>query len=262
MPVERLIRGRRLRARQRRGAHRLQHREGRHRRGERARLAGVRRDTPRRSGPASRSATRSPRSSRSRRAWRCSTGTCFWACRTSAAPASPARPARPPSAGGCGMDVDVSKVPLREPGMEPIEIMMSESQERMFAICAPGEPRRGPRHLREVGSRRDAACDGDRGRHAAALHGRGGRRGGPGDARWRGGRSTTAPAEKPAYLDEVAGVRHGLACPAGETSAEALLTPARLAEHLQQAVGLRAVRPHGQGQHGAASRAATRRSSG
>lgn len=39
--------------------------------------------------------------------------------------------------GGCGMDVDVSKVPLREPGMEPIEIMMSESQERMFAICAP-----------------------------------------------------------------------------------------------------------------------------
>lgn len=37
--------------------------------------------------------------------------------------------------GGCGMDVDVSMVPLREPGMEPIEIMMSESQERMFAIC-------------------------------------------------------------------------------------------------------------------------------
>jgi phosphoribosylformylglycinamidine synthase II len=38
--------------------------------------------------------------------------------------------------GGCGMDVDVSKVPLRELGMEPIEIMMSESQERMFAICS------------------------------------------------------------------------------------------------------------------------------
>jgi phosphoribosylformylglycinamidine synthase len=39
--------------------------------------------------------------------------------------------------GSRGMDVDVSKVPLREPGMEPIEIMMSESQERMFAICSP-----------------------------------------------------------------------------------------------------------------------------
>ena len=37
--------------------------------------------------------------------------------------------------GGCGMDVDLSRVPLREPNMEPIEIMMSESQERMFAIC-------------------------------------------------------------------------------------------------------------------------------
>ncbi len=39
--------------------------------------------------------------------------------------------------GGCGMDVEISKVPLREPDMEPVEIMMSESQERMFAICSP-----------------------------------------------------------------------------------------------------------------------------
>ncbi len=39
--------------------------------------------------------------------------------------------------GGCGMDVDVGKVPLREPGMEPVEIMMSESQERMFALTGP-----------------------------------------------------------------------------------------------------------------------------
>ncbi len=39
--------------------------------------------------------------------------------------------------GGCGMDVDVGKVPLREPGMEPIEIMMSESQERMWALTSP-----------------------------------------------------------------------------------------------------------------------------
>jgi len=38
--------------------------------------------------------------------------------------------------GGCGMDVYISKVPLREPGMEPIEIMLSESQERMFALCS------------------------------------------------------------------------------------------------------------------------------
>lgn len=39
--------------------------------------------------------------------------------------------------GGMGMDVDVSAVPLREAGMEPFEIMTSESQERMLAIVEP-----------------------------------------------------------------------------------------------------------------------------
>ena len=41
------------------------------------------------------------------------------------------------SRGGVGMDVDVSAVPLREPDMEPFEIMTSESQERMLAIVEP-----------------------------------------------------------------------------------------------------------------------------
>jgi phosphoribosylformylglycinamidine synthase len=35
------------------------------------------------------------------------------------------------------MDVDVTAVPLREPGMRPFEIMTSESQERMLAIVTP-----------------------------------------------------------------------------------------------------------------------------
>jgi phosphoribosylformylglycinamidine synthase len=39
--------------------------------------------------------------------------------------------------GGVGMDVDVTAVPLREPGMAPYEIMTSESQERMLAIITP-----------------------------------------------------------------------------------------------------------------------------
>ncbi|MFY9782462.1 MAG: phosphoribosylformylglycinamidine synthase subunit PurL [Acidimicrobiales bacterium] len=39
--------------------------------------------------------------------------------------------------GGVGMDVDVTAVPLREPGMVPYEIMTSESQERMLAIITP-----------------------------------------------------------------------------------------------------------------------------
>jgi len=38
---------------------------------------------------------------------------------------------------GLGMDVDVSVVPLREPGMSPSEVMTSESQERMLAIVEP-----------------------------------------------------------------------------------------------------------------------------
>ena len=39
--------------------------------------------------------------------------------------------------GGVGMDVDVTAIPLREPGMQPYEIMTSESQERMLAIITP-----------------------------------------------------------------------------------------------------------------------------
>ncbi len=39
--------------------------------------------------------------------------------------------------GRVGMDVDVTAVPLREAGMQPWEIMTSESQERMLAIVTP-----------------------------------------------------------------------------------------------------------------------------
>ncbi len=39
--------------------------------------------------------------------------------------------------GGAGMDVYVSEIPAREPGMEPFELMISESQERMLAIVEP-----------------------------------------------------------------------------------------------------------------------------
>jgi len=39
---------------------------------------------------------------------------------------------------GTGMRIDVRKVPLRETGMSPYEIMLSESQERMLAIVKKG----------------------------------------------------------------------------------------------------------------------------
>jgi len=41
------------------------------------------------------------------------------------------------SKGGVGMDVWVASVPQREPGMAPVEVMTSESQERMLAIVTP-----------------------------------------------------------------------------------------------------------------------------
>jgi phosphoribosylformylglycinamidine synthase len=39
---------------------------------------------------------------------------------------------------GLGMDVDVDAIPRREPNMTPVEVMTSESQERMLAIVTPG----------------------------------------------------------------------------------------------------------------------------
>jgi phosphoribosylformylglycinamidine synthase len=41
------------------------------------------------------------------------------------------------SKGGVGIDIDVAAVPLREADMEPFEIMVSESQERMLCVVEP-----------------------------------------------------------------------------------------------------------------------------
>jgi len=43
------------------------------------------------------------------------------------------------SAGGMGIDLDVAKVPLREADMEPFEIVVSESQERMLGVVEPAK---------------------------------------------------------------------------------------------------------------------------
>jgi len=42
------------------------------------------------------------------------------------------------SRGGVGVEIDVARVPQREPGMTPYEIMLSESQERMLLIVKRG----------------------------------------------------------------------------------------------------------------------------
>jgi phosphoribosylformylglycinamidine synthase len=49
------------------------------------------------------------------------------------------------SKGGAGIRLDMNKVPVRETGMTPYEMMLSESQERMLMVLKPGtrpRPRR------------------------------------------------------------------------------------------------------------------------
>jgi phosphoribosylformylglycinamidine synthase II len=58
------------------------------------------------------------------------------------------------SRGGSGIEIDLAKVPRREPGMTPYEIMLSESQERMLIIA-----KRGQEHVvREVFDKWDVPC--------------------------------------------------------------------------------------------------------
>jgi phosphoribosylformylglycinamidine synthase II len=42
------------------------------------------------------------------------------------------------SKGGCGVELELDRVPCREAGMTPYEMMLSESQERMLMVLRPG----------------------------------------------------------------------------------------------------------------------------
>src|SRR5213082_730281 len=58
------------------------------------------------------------------------------------------------SRGGSGIEIDLSKVPKREPGMSPYEILLSESQERMLIIAKRGKEN----VVREVFAKWDLPC--------------------------------------------------------------------------------------------------------
>ena len=58
------------------------------------------------------------------------------------------------ASGGVGIELELERVPLREPGMEPFEIMISESQERMAAIVEPSRFA----EVEEVCARRQLPC--------------------------------------------------------------------------------------------------------
>src|SRR5437667_5630461 len=56
--------------------------------------------------------------------------------------------------GGVGVEIDLAKVPTREPGMTPYEIMLSESQERMLIIAKRGKEK----IVREIFEKWDVPC--------------------------------------------------------------------------------------------------------
>ena len=58
------------------------------------------------------------------------------------------------SRGGSGVEIDLSKVPKREPGMTPYEVLLSESQERMLIIAKRGKEN----ILREIFAKWDVPC--------------------------------------------------------------------------------------------------------
>ena len=126
------------------------------------------------------------------------------------------------SRGGVGMDVDVRAVHPREPGMEPFEVMTSESQERMLAIVTPENLDRVLATCAALGGR--AAVVGPRHRHRAAAHPRRLGRAGPGR---RAGRQPARrrpelrPARRPGRrtLDELAADDPGAAARAQRTAA-------------------------------------------
>jgi len=58
------------------------------------------------------------------------------------------------SRGGSGIEIDLAKVPKREPGMTPYETLLSESQERMLIIAKRGKEK----VVREIFDKWDVPC--------------------------------------------------------------------------------------------------------
>ena len=160
------------------------------------------------------------------------------------------------SAGGVGIDIDVARVPLREADMEPFEIMVSESQERMLAVVEPAQVA----EVLAVCEKWQTGVGGDRRRHRHR----------PGADPARRARSVgEMPVEAlvdgcPLYDLEPAepeGWIYGnrATLDAGRLAGGDAAGAARLPQHRLQALGLRAVRLGRRLAHGAPARVGRRR---
>ena len=145
------------------------------------------------------------------------------------------------SRGGVGMDVDVTAVPCREIGMQPHEIMTSESQERMLAIVEPSDLDEVMAICTTVGGARDRDREGHRlgpPAHPRRLRRRIARRRAGGFAARRG--AFVRPAAR-------AAARHHAGSSPGRGGCRG--TPARAPR--RHVVDLVAVRPPAVSEHGA-----------
>ena len=148
-----------------------------------------------------------------------------------------------------GLDIHADRVPLREADMEPWEIMISESQERMLSIVEPGKLD----EVREVCGRWDLDCTvigevTDSKMLRIYWHGE---MVGDIPARRLADEAPVirTPSVKPAYLvdDPVAVTAARL--PGAGRPGRGAGGAARRAQHRRQALGLGAVRLHRAGQH-------------
>ena len=123
--------------------------------------ASTARRWPRRSSPGTRrsrsdrrcrSATRSPRSCCSRRAWSSSETDAVVGIQDMGAAGLTSSSFEMAGRAGSGVEIDLSKVPVREKGMTPYEIMLSESQERMLLVARRDRLDDGARRLPRSGS--------------------------------------------------------------------------------------------------------------
>ena len=172
--------------------------------------------------------------------------------------------------GGTGMLVDLDAIPRREPGLEPFEVMISESQERMVAIVEPGPLGGRARRLRALGPAGGDHRPGDPGAGRRHPHGpRRARRAGCGRApggRGPGARADPRPGPRVRGDRLPARVASPVAPPRGPRprrtgrvrgppaaprpgSRRRAAGAARLAQPVVAPPGLRAVRPQRPGQH-------------
>ncbi len=147
------------------------------------------------------------------------------------------------SRGGSGIEIDLAKVPKREPGMTPYEILLSESQERMLIIAKRGREKVVREIFAEMGCALRGNRPGHRRRHDASPQQRDARRG---NSRQTAGRRSAAlfPRSQAARFCS-GGLRPPCRqiCQRSITHRSASPAPPR-SHHCFQKLGLPAIRSH------------------